>query len=322
MIRLFVGLGNPGPEYEDTRHNAGFWWIDQLARRLGGSLQLDKSYYGMVARINNAPGAAGPIWLLQPLTYMNLSGKSVAALARFFKITPEEILAIHDELDLPPGEMKMKQGGGTGGHNGLKDMQAQLGSGNFWRLRLGIGHPGHKGEVAAYVLRKPPVDERIGVEQCIAKSLDAVELMLKGDMAKALTQIHAKPPRPKPPRPAPAEGASAGSPPAVLPGTAVPSAEAPSASAPAAALASAAQGSSLGTSQAASQAASRAPSQDASRSTPSPASRDASQASSPAPAAVAGRTAPPSTRSSAKPAGTLASALSTALSSALGRNKT
>ncbi|HLO95895.1 MAG TPA: aminoacyl-tRNA hydrolase, partial [Burkholderiaceae bacterium] len=199
MIRLFVGLGNPGPEYEDTRHNAGFWWIDQLARRLGGSLQLDKSYYGMVARINNAPGASGPIWLLQPLTYMNLSGKSVAALARFFKITPEEILAIHDELDLPPGEMKMKQGGGTGGHNGLKDMQAQLGSGNFWRLRLGIGHPGHKGEVAAYVLRKPPIDERIGVEQCISKSLDAVELMLKGDMAKALTQIHAKPPRPKPP---------------------------------------------------------------------------------------------------------------------------
>ena len=201
MIRLFVGLGNPGPEYEDTRHNAGFWWIDQLARRLGGSLQLDKSYYGMVARINNAPGASGPIWLLQPLTYMNLSGKSVAALARFFKITPEEILAIHDELDLPPGEMKMKQGGGTGGHNGLKDMQAQLGSANFWRLRLGIGHPGIKAEVAGYVLRKPPLAERQAIEDCIQKSYDAVELMLKGDMAKALAKIHAKPPRPKPPKP-------------------------------------------------------------------------------------------------------------------------
>ena len=220
MIRLFVGLGNPGPEYEDTRHNAGFWWIDQLARRLGGSLQLDKSYYGMVARINNAPGTDGPIWLLQPLTFMNLSGKSVAALARFFKITPEEILAIHDELDLPPGEMKIKQGGGTGGHNGLKDMQAQLGSGNFWRLRLGIGHPGHKGEVAAYVLRKPPLDERIAVEQSISKSLNAVELMLKGDMSKAVTQIHAKPQRPKPPKPAAAASGDAAAAPGPAPASA------------------------------------------------------------------------------------------------------
>ncbi len=229
MIRLFVGLGNPGPEYEDTRHNAGFWWIDQLARRLGGNLQLDKSYYGMVARINNAPGTDGPIWLLQPLTFMNLSGKSVAALARFFKIAPEEILAIHDELDLPPGEMKIKQGGGTGGHNGLKDMQAQLGSGNFWRLRLGIGHPGHKGEVAAYVLRKPPLDERIAVEQSISKSLDAVELMLKGDMSKAVTQIHAKPQRPKPPKPAPSGPgeAAASSGPAPAPATATAPAPAP-----------------------------------------------------------------------------------------------
>ena len=202
MIRLFVGLGNPGPEYEDTRHNAGFWWIDGLARGLKTSLQVERNYYGLVARVNNAPGAAGPIWLLQPMTFMNLSGKSVAALARFFKIAPEEILAIHDELDLPVGEMKLKQGGGNGGHNGLKDMQAQLGSANFWRLRLGIGHPGVKAEVAAYVLRKPPLAERQAVEDCIQKSYDAVELMLKGDMAKALTKIHAKPPRPKPPKPA------------------------------------------------------------------------------------------------------------------------
>ena len=152
MIRLFVGLGNPGPEYEDTRHNAGFWWIDALARGLKVTPQLDTKYFGLVARINDAPGAAGPIWLLQPMTYMNLSGKSVAALARFFKIAPEEILAIHDELEIAPGELKLKQGGGNAGHNGLKDMQAQLGSANFWRLRLGIGHPGHKGEVAGYVL--------------------------------------------------------------------------------------------------------------------------------------------------------------------------
>ncbi|MDN3922388.1 aminoacyl-tRNA hydrolase [Roseateles violae] len=201
MIRLFVGLGNPGPEYEDTRHNAGFWWIDALARKLGTTLQVERGYHGLAARVSNARGADGPIWLLQPMTYMNLSGKSVAALARFFKIAPEQILAIHDELDLDPGQMKFKQGGGNGGHNGLKDMQAQLGSANFWRLRLGIGHPGIKTEVASYVLRKPPLAERQLIEDCIAKSLDAVELMLSGQMDRAMMKIHAKPPRPKPPRP-------------------------------------------------------------------------------------------------------------------------
>jgi peptidyl-tRNA hydrolase, PTH1 family len=202
MIRLFVGLGNPGPEYEDTRHNAGFWWIDALARGLKVTPQLDVKYFGLVARVNDAPGADGPIWLLQPMTYMNLSGKSVAALARFFKIAPEEILAIHDELEIAPGEHKLKQGGGNAGHNGLKDMQAQLGSGNFWRLRLGIGHPGHRDEVAGYVLRKPPLAERQAVEDSIGKSLEAFKLMTGGDMAKAVALLHAKPPRPKPPRPA------------------------------------------------------------------------------------------------------------------------
>ncbi|MBV8605285.1 MAG: aminoacyl-tRNA hydrolase [Pelomonas sp.] len=202
MIRLFVGLGNPGPEYEHTRHNAGFWWIDALARRLGASLLPDRAYAGLVARVNNAPGAAGPVWLLEPMTYMNVSGKSVAALARFFKIAPEEIMVAHDELDLEPGELKFKQGGGNGGHNGLKDIQAQLGSANFWRLRLGIGHPGIKAEVANYVLRRPPIADRQTIDDCIAKSLDAVDLMLAGQPERALTKLHAKPPRPKPPRPA------------------------------------------------------------------------------------------------------------------------
>jgi PTH1 family peptidyl-tRNA hydrolase len=197
MIRLFVGLGNPGFEYEDTRHNAGFWWIDQLARRWNATLQADRSYHGRVARVNHPQG---PVWLLQPQTFMNLSGKSVAALARFFKIAPNEILVAHDELDVLPGQMKLKQGGGAAGHNGLKDMHAQLGSPDFWRLRLGIGHPGDRAEVVNYVLRKPPLSERELIDGCIDRSLPAVAPMLDGDMAKALTLIHAKPPRPKPPK--------------------------------------------------------------------------------------------------------------------------
>lgn len=197
MIRLFVGLGNPGPEYEDTRHNAGFWWVDTLARQWNAALQMDRGYHGFVARVNHPQG---PVWLLQPQTYMNLSGKSVAALARFFKIAPQEILVIHDELDLLPGQMKMKQGGGAAGHNGLKDIQAQLGSPDFWRLRLGIGHPGDRAEVAAYVLRKPPSSERELIESCIDRSLPAAKPMLDGDMAAASLLVHAKPARPKPPK--------------------------------------------------------------------------------------------------------------------------
>lgn len=196
MIRLFVGLGNPGFEYEDTRHNAGFWWIDALASQWRATLQAERSYHGLVARVNHPQG---PVWLLEPQTFMNLSGKSVAALARFFKIAPHEILVAHDELDLLPGQMKIKQGGSAAGHNGLKDMHAQLGSPNFWRLRLGIGHPGVRAEVVNYVLRKPPLSERELIDDCIHRSLPATAAMLDGDMAKAVTQVHAKPPRPKAP---------------------------------------------------------------------------------------------------------------------------
>lgn len=198
MIRLFVGLGNPGSEYEATRHNAGFWWIDSAARKLGASLQFDRSYHGFVARVNRPDG---PIWLLQPQTYMNLSGKSVGALAKFFKVMPNEILVVHDELDLLPGQMKLKQGGSHAGHNGLRDIHAQLGSADYWRLRLGIGHPGIKTEVAAYVLRKPPAAERDAIEACIDQSMSALDAFLAGNMEQAVRQVHAKPPRPKPPRP-------------------------------------------------------------------------------------------------------------------------
>lgn len=201
MIKLFVGLGNPGPEYESTRHNAGFWWIDELARSLKAPLQMDKGYHGLVAR-TSVQGQT--VWLLEPQTFMNLCGKSVAALARFYKIQPQEILVVHDELDLPPGEAKLKLGGSHAGHNGLRDIHAQLGTDDYWRLRLGVGHPGIKSEVIHWVLKKPSLDHRIAIDQTIARSLKALPHFLSGEMDKATMLVHtSKPPRPKPPRPEP-----------------------------------------------------------------------------------------------------------------------
>lgn len=198
MIKLFVGLGNPGTEYEATRHNAGFWWIDALAARLGARLVPERAYQGLVARVN-LPG--GPVWLLEPMTYMNRSGVAVATLARFFKIEPQQILVVHDELDLLPGQAKLKLGGSAAGHNGLKDIHGMLGTPDFWRLRLGIGHPGVKAEVPNYVLRKPSPDHREAILASIDKTLEAADLMVAGEMDKALARIHAQPPRPKPPKP-------------------------------------------------------------------------------------------------------------------------
>lgn len=206
MIRLIAGLGNPGPEYETTRHNAGFWFVDAVARELKVSLVPERSYFGLAARASTRHGS---VWLLEPMTYMNLSGKSVAALARFFKIAPDEILVVHDELDLMPGQMKLKQGGSHAGHNGLKDVHAQLGTADYWRLRLGIGHPGVKAEVVDYVLRKPQKEQREAIEQSITQSLQSLDLLLAGEMDRAMMKIHAKPPRPKPPRPAAADAGSA-----------------------------------------------------------------------------------------------------------------
>jgi PTH1 family peptidyl-tRNA hydrolase len=211
MIRLFVGLGNPGPEYEATRHNAGFWWVDALADKLGARLVAERSWHGHVARVNLA---GAPLWLLQPMTFMNRSGQSVAALARFYKIAPAEILVVHDELDLPPGQARLKCGGGNGGHNGLRDIQAQLGSPDFWRLRLGIGHPGVKAEVVDYVLRKPAPEQREALQACIERTLAASAELIAGDMERATMKIHAGPPRPKPPRPsAPSAPSAPGMPP-------------------------------------------------------------------------------------------------------------
>jgi PTH1 family peptidyl-tRNA hydrolase len=199
MIKLFVGLGNPGPEYEATRHNAGFWWVDGLARQLKTTLTMDKSYYGLVARTTVG---GQTVWLLEPQTFMNLSGKSVAALAKFFKITPQEILVVHDELDIAPGEAKLKLGGSHAGHNGLRDIHAQMGTDDYWRLRIGVGHPGIKAEVVNWVLKKPILDHRIAMDQCIDRTLKALPHLLAGEMDKATMLIHtSKPPRPKPPRP-------------------------------------------------------------------------------------------------------------------------
>ena len=198
MIKLLVGLGNPGPEYEDTRHNAGFWFIDAVARDLRVTLVPERSYHGLVARTSFK---GQHVWLLEPQTFMNVSGKSVAALARFFKIQPEEILVAHDELDLPPGQVKLKFGGGHAGQNGLRDIHAQLGTGDYWRLRIGIGHPGVKSEVSNWVLGKPMPEQRSAMEEAIARSVKAWPQLVAGDMEKAMQAIHtAAPPRPKPPR--------------------------------------------------------------------------------------------------------------------------
>jgi PTH1 family peptidyl-tRNA hydrolase len=199
MIKLFVGLGNPGPEYELTRHNAGFWWVDGLSHELKAPLVGDKGYHGLVARAN-VHGQS--VWLLEPQTFMNLSGRAVAALSRFYKIKPEEILVVHDELDIAPGEAKLKFGGGHAGHNGLRDIHAQLGTGDYWRLRIGIGHPGVKSEVADYVLRKPAPEQRTAMEDCVVRTLKAAPALIAGEMPKATLMIHtSKPPRPKPPKP-------------------------------------------------------------------------------------------------------------------------
>jgi peptidyl-tRNA hydrolase, PTH1 family len=196
MIRLFVGLGNPGAEYEATRHNAGFWFIDELARQWKCSLSMDKGYHGLVARTSQG---GQNVWLLQPQTFMNLSGKSVGALARFFKIKPEEILVIYDELDVVPGEAKVKLGGSST-HNGLRSISELVGA-DYWRLRIGIGHPGVKSEVLSWVLQKPSQEQRSLIDETIARCLKAVPHFLAGEIDKATQIVHtAKPPRPKPPR--------------------------------------------------------------------------------------------------------------------------
>ena len=183
--RLIVGLGNPGNEYEDNRHNLGFWFVDRLASDLKVPLVAQGKFFGRVAR-------DGDRWLLQPTTFMNHSGQAVAALARFYKIEAQEVLVVHDELDLSPGGIRLKQGGGNGGHNGLKDIQSHLASPDFWRLRLGIGHPGERNEVINYVLKAPRKEEHELIDRALDRCLLAWPKLGAGDYEAAQRQLHVK----------------------------------------------------------------------------------------------------------------------------------
>ena len=188
-IRLVVGLGNPGKDYERTRHNAGFWLVERFAVQSGVALRKDGKYQALVGRIEPSGGSNGA-WLVLPQSYMNASGRAVQMLAGFFKISAAEILVVHDELDFAPGVAKMKQGGGIAGHNGLKDISQRLGSHDYWRLRLGIGHPGDKNVVADYVLNKPSAEDREAIEGAIGRSIEILPLCLAGDMQGAMQKLH------------------------------------------------------------------------------------------------------------------------------------
>jgi PTH1 family peptidyl-tRNA hydrolase len=186
-IRLIVGLGNPGREYETTRHNVGFRWLDELARLQNLSFKNEAKFHGLAAR---GQLHGHEMLLLKPQTFMNASGRSVGALVQFYKIEPAEILVVHDELDLPPGVARLKLGGGHGGHNGLKDIIAHLGTRDFWRLRLGIGHPGEGADVAGYVLNNPRKEERELIDEAMQRAQDIAHLVIEGKTEAAMLKLH------------------------------------------------------------------------------------------------------------------------------------
>lgn len=182
-----MGLGNPGPEYAETRHNAGFWFLDRLAARNSLSFWEHARFYGQVARLTRAECSC---WLLKPMTFMNRSGRSAAAFAGFYQIPPERMLVVHDDLDLAPGTARLKQGGGHGGHNGLRDIIAHLGEAGFIRLRLGVGHPERRELVTPYVLSPPPEAERGAIEAAIEEALELLPEILNGEFAIAMNRLH------------------------------------------------------------------------------------------------------------------------------------
>jgi PTH1 family peptidyl-tRNA hydrolase len=185
-IRAIVGLGNPGAKYEDTRHNAGFWFVDRLAQRYGGQFRADGKFFGEVCRVRIG---ANEIWLLKPATFMNRSGRAVSALLNFYKMGVAELLVAHDEIDLPPGDTRLKVGGGHGGHNGLRDVIPAVGQ-DFVRLRVGVGHPGHKEQVADYVLSRAPKAEQEAIDMSLERAEDVIEAVVAGELARAMNQLH------------------------------------------------------------------------------------------------------------------------------------
>jgi PTH1 family peptidyl-tRNA hydrolase len=196
-IKLVIGLGNPGREYERTRHNAGFWWVDMLARDLGAAFKKESKFHGEVAKV-------GSVWLLKPTTFMNRSGQAVGALCKFYQIQPNEILVAHDEMDLPPGGLKMKIGGAAGS-NGVKDIVSHVGTREFWRLRIGIGQPREmaeklggdmsRDEVVDYVLHRPDKNDERAIEDAMQRATDAWPMIANGDMEAAMLKLHTKPPK-------------------------------------------------------------------------------------------------------------------------------
>lgn len=186
-IRLIVGLGNPGREYEVTRHNAGFWWVDAFAHAHQINFRAESKFHGLAGR---GVLQGHELHLLKPQTFMNVSGRAVGAVAQFYKIPPEHMLVVHDELDMPPGSARLKLGGGHGGHNGLKDIIAHLGTRDFWRLRIGIGHPGERAQVADYVLNAPRPEEAVLIEQAMQRTHEVAHLIVEGKLEAAMHKLH------------------------------------------------------------------------------------------------------------------------------------
>jgi PTH1 family peptidyl-tRNA hydrolase len=189
-IRLIVGLGNPGREYERTRHNAGYWWVDAIAERKKASWAKETKFAGWTTRVAEE---GQDFWMLKPATYMNESGRSVAKFMHFYRIEPAQLLVVHDELDLPPGTVRLKKGGGTGGHNGLTDIVEVLATKDFWRLRIGIGHPGDKNRVPDYVLEKARREEQEAIDPPLARSLDLLPRLATGRLQDAVSWLHTSP---------------------------------------------------------------------------------------------------------------------------------
>ncbi|MEQ8511342.1 MAG: aminoacyl-tRNA hydrolase [Algiphilus sp.] len=189
-VRLIAGLGNPGPGYAATRHNAGFWFVDALAAHAASSWKAERRFSGETSRL---PTAAGDLWLLKPDTFMNRSGQAVRAVCDFYKIAASEVLVVHDDLDLPAGTVRLKRGGGHGGHNGLRDIHRHLGTPDYCRLRVGIGHPGQQQEVLNYVLGKPTAEESRAIGEALVRAAEALDTLLSSGWERACTQLHTAP---------------------------------------------------------------------------------------------------------------------------------